>query len=100
VLLRVRAKLHVALQGKSTTLEVLTQSVSPHGALVVVKQSLPVDTRLVLEHVGTHERVACKVVRSGREMSEGFHVPVEFDSPAPDFWKIVFPPLDWRPDED
>lgn len=100
VLLRVRANIHVAVQGKSTTLEVLTQSVSPHGALVVLKQSLPVETRLVLEHTGTHERVACKVVRAGREMSEGFHVPLEFDSPAPDFWRIVFPPLDWRPVED
>jgi hypothetical protein len=32
-------------------------------------------------------------------MPEGFHVPLEFDSPAPDFWRIVFPPLDWRPED-
>lgn len=99
VLLRVRADIHVALQGKSATLEVLTLSVSPHGAMVVMNQGLPVETRLVLEHRGTHEKVGCKVVRSAREMPEGFHVPLEFDSPAPDFWRIVFPPLDWRPDD-
>lgn len=99
VLLRVRANVHVALQGQSTTFEVATLSVNPSGALVVMKQSLPAETRLVLEHKGTKERVACKVARPPREMPEGFHVPLEFDSPAPNFWKIAFPPADWRPDD-
>jgi hypothetical protein len=99
VLLRVRANVHVALQGQSTTFEVATLSVNPSGALVVMKQSLPAETRVVLEHKGTKERVACKVVRAPREMPEGFHVPLEFDSPAPNFWKIAFPPADWRPDD-
>jgi hypothetical protein len=99
VLLRVRANIHVALQGQATTFEVATLSVNPRGALVVMKQSLPAETRLVLEHKGTRERVACKVVRAPREMPEGFHVPLEFDSPAPGFWKIAFPPADWRPDD-
>jgi hypothetical protein len=99
VLLRVRAKIHVALQGSASTLDVLTLSVSPQGAMVILKQSLPAETRLVLEHTGTRERVGCKVIRSPREMAEGFHVPIEFESPAPDFWRIAFPPLDWRPEE-
>jgi hypothetical protein len=99
VLLRIRASVYVALQGQATTLEVATLSVNPCGALVVMKQSLPPETRLVLEHKGTKERIACKVARAPREMPEGFHVPLEFDSPAPDFWKIAFPPADWRPDD-
>jgi hypothetical protein len=99
VLLRVRAQIHVALEGNASTLEVTTLSVSPRGALVVVKQNLPTETRVVLEHNGTRERVACKVVRSPREMPEGFHTPLEFDSPAPDFWKIAFPPADWRSED-
>jgi hypothetical protein len=99
VLLRVRANVHVALQGQATTFEVNTLSVNPRGALVVMKQSLPAETRLVLEHQGTRERVACKVARAPREVPEGFQVPLEFDSPAPDFWKIAFPPADWRPDD-
>ena len=53
VLLRVRAKIHVALQGSASTLDVLTLSVSPQGAMVILKQSLPAETRLVLEHAGT-----------------------------------------------
>jgi hypothetical protein len=100
VLLRVRASIHVALQGKPVTFETVTLSVSNHGALVVLKQSLPCETRLVLEHSGTKERVACKVARISREMPEGFHVPLEFDSPAPNFWRIAFPPADWRPPDD
>jgi hypothetical protein len=100
VLLRVRASVHVALQGKPVTLETVTLSVSNHGALVVLSQSLPCDTRLVLEHSGTKERVACKVARIAREMPEGFHIPIEFDSPAPNFWRIAFPPSDWRPPDD
>ena len=99
VMIRVRANVHVAKQGKATTLEALTVSVNPQGAMVVLKEGLPADTRLVLEHGQTKEKVACRVPRIGKEMPEGFHVPLEFDAPAPDFWKIAFPPADWRPDE-
>jgi hypothetical protein len=97
VLLRVRAQIHVALQGKMQSFQVTTHSVNDHGALVLLDRSLPVDTLLVLEHAQTKERVACKVVQAGRETPEGFQVPVEFDSPAPGFWKIAFPPSDWKP---
>ena len=100
VLLRVRANVHVALQGKPVTFDVFTLSVNTQGAIVVMTKSLPPETRLVLEHGTTKERVACKVARPGKEMPEGFHVALEFDSPAPDFWKIAFPPCDWRPVEE
>ena len=83
-----RANIHVALQGKPTTFDTTTLSVNSHGALVILEQGLPPDTRLVLEHAGTKERVACKVVRPSREIPEGYQVPVEFDSPAPNFWRI------------
>jgi hypothetical protein len=100
VLLRVRASLHVALNGQPTTFETVTQSVNNHGAMLVMKQGLPPETRFVLEHSGTKERVACKVVRACRESPEGFQIPIEFDSPSPNFWRIAFPPSDWRPLED
>lgn len=98
-MLRVRANIHVAVKGKATTLEASTVSVNPHGALVLLKQALPAETRLVLEHSSTREKIACRVARTAKEMPEGFHVPVEFDSPSPGFWKIDFPPADWRPEE-
>jgi hypothetical protein len=98
-LLRVRASIHVALKGQPETIDVATLSVNAHGAVVVMDRNLATDTRLVLEHAATKERVACKVVRPSRQMPEGFHVPLEFDSPAPDFWKIDFPSPDWRSDD-
>jgi hypothetical protein len=99
VLLRVRASIHVALQGQAATYDVATLSVNPHGAVVVMKSNLPAETHLVLEHRGTKERVGCKVARPARQTAEGFHVPLEFDSPAPGFWKIAFPAADWRPED-
>lgn len=99
VMLRIQASIHVALQGKEATFKVTTLSVNSGGALVVMERSLPQDTRLVLEHGQTRERVACRVTRGAREMPEGFQIPLEFDSPAPGFWKIAFPPTDWSPSD-
>jgi hypothetical protein len=100
VLLRIRAHVHVNLKGAQTSLEVRTLSVNPFGAMIISADNLPAQTRLVLEHTVTHEKVACRVVRSAKEMPEGFHVPIEFDAPAPKFWMIDFPPDDWRPHDD
>ena len=99
MLLRIRALIHVAVQGPVTTLEANTLSVNPKGALVVITRNLPPETRLVLEHGGTKERAACKVVRPAKEMPEGFHTALEFDPPMPDFWKIAFPPANWRSED-
>lgn len=100
VLLRVRANIHVALHGKPISFEATTLSVNDRGALMCLKHTIPVDARVVLEHSGTKETIACRVARAAREMPEGYHIPLEFDSPAPNFWRIAFPPADWRPLED
>jgi hypothetical protein len=100
VLLRTRANIHIALKGATQSFEVMTLSVNSHGAVVVMEKNLPVDSHIVLENSATKERIACRVTRPPREMPEGYHVPVEFDSPAPNFWGIAFPPSDWRPFED
>jgi hypothetical protein len=100
VLLRVHASVHVALKDKQVKIDVTTLSVNNHGALVVLKQSLPTDAQIILEHGTTKERIGCKIARPAREMPEGFHIPLEFDSPAPNFWGIAFPPSDWRPPDD
>lgn len=97
VMLRVPVNVHVSLEGSQTSLTATTMSVSSAGALLIMKKGLPADARLVLEHGQTKERVACRVTRAPREMPEGSHVSVEFDSPAPNFWRITFPPSDWRP---
>lgn len=98
-MLRVPVTIHAALQGTETTVEASTFSVSNAGALLIMKSGLPADCRLVLEHGQTKERIACRVTRPPREMPDGSHVSVEFDSAAPNFWRINFPPVDWRPVE-
>ncbi len=100
VLLRIRANVHVNLRGEQTSLEVRTLSVNPFGAMIISAENLPPQTRLVLENSVTREKIACRVVRAAKEMPEGFHIPVEFDAPAPKFWMIDFPPDDWRPHDD
>jgi hypothetical protein len=100
VLLRVKANIHVAVQGKQSTIEATTLSVYNQGATIVLKQGLPTSTKLVLEHLGTKEKINCRVAKASREMPEGFHIPLEFDAPAPNFWGIAFPPADWKPHDD
>jgi hypothetical protein len=100
VLLRVHGKLYLAHKGEEISIEVSTVSVNIHGALLVMKQSIPLDAHVVLEHGTTRQRVPCRVARTPREMPEGYHVPLEFDIPEPNFWGIAFPPADWRPPED
>lgn len=98
VLLRVPAKIYVSLQGKLTTIEATTLSVNTHGAILVAKQSLPAEERVVLEHGTTHEKIPCRVTRAAHKLPEGFHIPIEFESPSPNFWRIVFPAPDWPPE--
>src|ERR1700723_610252 len=95
VLLRVRANVYVNLRDKQTTLEVRTLSVNPFGAMIISAENLAPHTRLVLENTITRERISCCVVRAAKEMADGFHIPVQFDIPAPKFWMIYFPPGDW-----
>ncbi len=99
VLLRVRANIYVAFEGESATFDVFTLNVNPRGALIIMSKFLESGTHLVLENKSTRERVPCRVVRPPRESPEGFQVPLEFDSPAPQFWRIAFPPTDWRSQE-
>ncbi len=100
VLLRVRATLHLDVQGKQTSLTVMTLSVNNHGALLVSPRNIPLSSAIILEHGFTRQKVPCRVARPPREMPEGFHVPVEFDPPSPGFWQIEFPPPDWKPSDD
>ena len=95
-MLRFSMKAHVEVSGKPNTFTVTTVSVNPNGALLVAPQLLPESAQIVLENPNTRERATCRVVRTGKAMSGGFEVPVAFDPSAPNFWKIDFPPADWR----
>ncbi len=96
VRLRVPVKLHVRIPGKPETIEAQTADVNDHGALLACPESFPTNARFILEHKGSRQRVGCRVTRTPNVIHGGFLVPVEFDTAAPGFWHISFPPTDWK----
>jgi len=68
--------------------EVVTESISAHGALLKVMSEHPPAKKILLENLTSHEQQAAHVV-SVDPVPEipGTHlVRVEFDVPAPQFW--------------
>ena len=68
--------------------EVVTESISSHGALLKVMSEHPPAKKILLENLTSHEYQAARVV-SVDPVPEipGTHlVRVEFDVPAPQFW--------------
>lgn len=99
-MIRVPVTLEVPIASQAVTIHAVTVAVNDHGAMLLCSRTLAVDTKLELQHDGTRQRLPCRVTRPPRESSEGFLIPVEFQTPTPGFWHISFPPTDWRPLED
>ena len=90
VLLKIHVIAHIA--GNDKGLEGFTHTVSATGAMIVLKQGLSQGTKFILENPRTQQRVEVNVVRAPQMNPEGSLVPIEFLSPAPQFWGIFFPP--------
>lgn len=99
VLMRFPVTIHYLADGKTHSVSAHTVSVNDHGALLESPQAFPVGARLDVENIRTYEQMPCRVVRPAAGSSGAFHVPVEFDRAAPNFWHIAFPPHDWKPPE-
>jgi hypothetical protein len=50
---------------------------------------------LGIKNTRTLEELVCRVVHLGPEYANKREVGVEFQVPAPRFWRIAFPPDDW-----
>jgi hypothetical protein len=72
-----------------------SQVVNAHGGLLQMKSHLHVGQPFVLTNPKNGMEIGCRVVRSEDANSELFNIAFEFDSPAPNFWPVVFPPADW-----
>ena len=91
---RVLLRIHVVVQvvGKANSLEGHTHTVSASGAMLILPEGIPEGTKLTVENPKSKQKVEVRVVRPPQMSHEGSLVPVEFTSPAPNFWGIFFPP--------
>jgi hypothetical protein len=90
VLLRIRVVVHVA--GKAAPLEGNTHTVSASGAMLILPEGLAEGTKVTVENPKAQSKIEARVVRPPQMNHEGSLVPIEFDSPSPNFWGIFFPP--------
>ncbi len=81
---------HVANNPKPV--EGFTHTVSATGAMIILREGIAQGTKFTLENPKTQQKVEVNVVRPPQMNQGGSLIPVEFLSPAPLFWNIVFPP--------
>jgi hypothetical protein len=99
VMIRIGVTLYTTIQGEKRHLKVFTSDVNVHGALLLCPQAFALGAKFEMEHNVTREMQVCRVVRPPKPVGSEFLVPVQFEKSAPDFWKISFPPADWKPFE-
>ena len=76
--------------------EAVTSVVNAHGGLFRLKMEVLVGQPIVVVNPLTNKEESCRVVRVDELPSGGFGVAFAFDTPAPDFWPLATPPLDWN----
>ena len=97
VMMRVKVVLRFTVDGKEISLPAHTVAVNVHGAMICAGQTIPAGSELTVEHKVTRERIAGKVTRQAQSSPDGFLIPFEFGTPSSNFWRISFPPSDWKP---
>jgi hypothetical protein len=73
-----------------------TITVNAHGGLFKLKMEVLAGQPMILINRKTNEQQSCRVVRVEQLPGDEFGVAFEFDTPAPEFWPVTFPPADWN----
>ena len=76
-----------------------TQTVSAHGALVILQKDVNTQSPAILGNPKTQMEVQCRVVHRKELANNKYEIGLEFTKPIPKFWGINFPPEDWNPAE-
>jgi hypothetical protein len=100
VILRVPVTVRMTVAGKVVVVPAVTVSVNDNGAMLLCKRSLDAQAIVDMENERTNEKIQCRVTRTPMENAEGYLIPVEFAKASPTFWRISFPPRDWKPGEE
>jgi len=90
VLLRMPVLVHIAKRPEP--MKGFTHTVSATGGMIILPEGFAQGTKFTLENPKTQQRVEVNVPRSPQMNQEGSLVPIEFLTPAPQFWNIFFPP--------
>jgi len=77
-----------------------TLVVNAHGALIALAMKVQPNELLAVKNGDSTEERKSRVVLVGEDTPSQKDVAIEFIEPAPHFWHIDFPPLDWKPSED
>ena len=82
--------------GKSVRLDAFSLVANAHGGLLEMSLRVSKGQKLLLSipSAGLQERATVVAVRGAED--GGYAVAFEFDSPAPQFWPVSFPPEDWN----
>lgn len=96
VIIRVPVTLELMQNGKPERIVAHTVAVNVHGAMALCSRNIDAETKLEVLNESTKKKAVARVTRPPRESAEGFLIPLEFTSPAPDFWQISFPPSNWK----
>jgi hypothetical protein len=72
-----------------------TLHISAHGALMALAGMVAPKQRLLVQNMNSGEQQECRVVYVEKELTGPTKVAVEFTRPAPSFWRIAYPPIDW-----
>lgn len=74
-----------------------TAVVNAHGALIYLSLKVTVGQVIILKNPETDEEQLCRVARADPAPDGRTEVGIEFVKPAPNFWRVAFPPSDWAP---
>jgi hypothetical protein len=83
------------MEGKRVQEETHTLVVNAHGGLLTLKMEVVPGQPVLLINPKNGKEQKCRVVRVENPPGGELAVAFEFDTPAPHFWPIVFPPTDW-----
>lgn len=85
------------LNGARFSEETETSVVNTHGALISLGEEVIVGQSLSIRNIKSQEELQAQVVDVGAEQKGICEVGIEFQEPAPRFWRVAFPPEDWSP---
>jgi len=81
--------------GKRISIQAHTLVVNAHGGLLDVGMEMIRGQQVILSNSRTERVASGKVLRVEGSEAGRFSLAFEFEFPAPSFWPVNFPPLDW-----